>query len=96
MLQLVLPREALLTSPPLHGHVDNVKGEMARQCHAAKLLLLEAPLYSWAGPAFGSKRYAVPTQHFGCHRHSRRFRRHWWATVARRSSFATDQQRLED
>ena len=47
-------------------------------------------------PAYGSKRSAVPTRHFGCHRHSRRFRRHWWATVARRSSFATDQRRLKD
>ena len=60
------------------------------------VVFLGCSLGATGGPAHGSKRYAVPTQHFGCRRQSRRFRHQGWATVARRSYFATDQRRLVD
>ena len=33
---------------PLHGHLDDVQCEMARQCRLAYLLLFQATLYLWA------------------------------------------------
>ena len=88
------------TTPWTYQKRPGRNGTSVSSCMAPPLgstaVFLGCSLGASGGPAYGSKRCAVPTQHFGCHRHSRRFRRQRWATVARRSSFATDQRRLKD
>ena len=53
-------------------------GTSVSSCKAPPLggtvVFLGCSLGASGGPAYGSKSYAVPTQHFGSHRHSRRFR----------------------